>query len=371
MGHEIRTPMTGVLGMSELLLGTALDERQSGYARAIHQSGELMLRVVNDSLDLARIEAGKLALDLAPFDPANLLREVAAVERPLAERKGLALVVQIAPDLPSRVNGDALRIKQILLNLAGNAIKFTEAGTVTLGLSRSDAGGLNFRVSDSGPGMSETLRSRLFGRFEQADGVARQHGGSGLGLAICRELAQLMGGHIDVESRIGVGSTFSLQLACADVEDREIPADAVVASNKRSGLHALLVEDDATVADVIVGLLGQLGHRATHAPNGLAALAALKRVGSASAPVDRFDFALLDLDLPGIDGLQLARLIRAGDYGPLPLIAVTARSVGDEDVQIRAAGMQALLRKPLTAAMLSDAIEAGGVPASEANAPVA
>jgi len=369
MGHEIRTPMTGVLGMSELLLGTALDERQSGYARAIHQSGELMLRVVNDSLDLARIEAGKLALDLAPFDPANLLREVAAVERPLAERKGLALVVQIAPDLPSRVNGDALRIKQILLNLAGNAIKFTEAGTVTLGLSRSDAGGLNFRVSDSGPGMSETLRSRLFGRFEQADGVARQHGGSGLGLAICRELAQLMGGHIDVESRIGVGSTFSLQLACADVEDREIPADAVVASNKRSGLHALLVEDDATVADVIVGLLGQLGHRATHAPNGLAALAALKRVGSASAPVDRFDFALLDLDLPGIDGLQLARLIRAGDYGPLPLIAVTARSVGDEDVQIRAAGMQALLRKPLTAAMLSDAIEAGCHPMSEANAP--
>ena len=362
MGHEIRTPMTGVLGMSELLLGTALDERQHGYARAIHSSGELMLRVVNDSLDLARIEAGKLSLESAPFDPAALLREVAELQRPLAARKGLELDIDIAADVPARVIGDALRVKQILLNLVNNALKFTDRGAVTLGLGCTTQAALRFRVADSGPGMSDALRERLFTRFEQADGGARQHGGSGLGLAICRELAQLMGGHVDVASMLGEGSVFSVELPLP----KSAPDDTAGTHPAREAptavrqLRVLLVEDDATVANVITGLLAQLGHRSTHASNGLTALTELKRgvAAPAEAASAAFDIALIDLDLPGIDGLQLARLLRSGEHAILPLIAVTARSVGDEEAQIRAAGMDVLLRKPLTTRLLGDAIMA-------------
>lgn len=351
MGHEIRTPMTGVLGMSELLLGTELDERQRGYATAIHQSGQLLLRQVNDSLDIARIEAGKLALDDQPLDPAALVREVAALQQPLAQRKGLSISVKVAADVPALIRGDELRIKQILLNLVNNALKFTECGGVTLELLRAGASHLRFHVADSGPGMSEELRARLFNRFEQADGVTRRHGGSGLGLAICRELTVLMGGSISVSSAPGAGSAFDVDLPiyeAAGARTRQTAPVASAAASPGSALDVLLVEDDATVAEVIAGLLTRLGHRATHVPNGLAALAELRRA--------RFDLALLDLDLPGIDGLQLARMIRASAHAALPLVAVTARSVGDEEAQIRAAGMDALLRKPLTSALLAGVI---------------
>lgn len=356
MGHEIRTPMSGVLGMSELLLATPLDERQLGYVGAIRQSGELMLRVVNDSLDLARIEAGKLALDTAPFDPAALLHDVGALQRPLAQGKGLALSVEIAADVPRRVAGDALRVKQILLNLVNNALKFTERGGVTLALVR-DEGGVAFRVADSGPGMSEAVRARLFGRFEQADGVSHRYGGSGLGLAICRELTQLMGGRIEVASTPGSGSVFSVHLPLPEAADPAAAAPPAPVPPAARDLRVLLVEDDATVAEVVTGLLARLGHRGVHAANGLAALADLERAAAAGA--DRFDLVLLDLDLPGVDGLQLARLIRAGERGArLPLIAITARSAGDEEAQIRAAGMDVLLRKPATLESLAKAIAA-------------
>jgi signal transduction histidine kinase/streptogramin lyase/ActR/RegA family two-component response regulator len=349
MGHEIRTPMTGVLGMSELLLATPLDERQRSYAATIHQSGELLLRLVNDSLDIARIEAGKLALDDRELDPAALVREVAALEQPLAERKGLAIAVEIAADVPPAIWGDALRIKQILLNLASNAIKFTEEGGITLSLSRIGGDHLRFRIADTGPGMSEEVRARLFNRFEQAEGVTRRHGGSGLGLSISRELAVLMGGRISVASTIGEGSAFDVDLP---IYEAPPPGAAMAPSSAEAAsrpLDILLVEDDPTVAQVLVGLLQGMGHRAIHCANGLAALVELKS--------RRFDAALLDLDLPGMDGLQLARMIRSGSlHAELPLVAVTARSIGDEESQIRAAGMDGLLRKPVTAARLKAAI---------------
>ena len=352
MGHEIRTPMTGVLGMSELLLATPLDDRQRGYTKAIHQSGELLLRLVNDSLDIARIEAGKFALDDRELDPAALMREVAALEHPVAERKGLAIAVEIAPGVPASVWGDALRIKQILLNLVTNAIKFTEQGGVTLALSRIGGDLLRFRVRDTGPGMSEDVCSRLFNRFEQAAGVTLRHGGSGLGLSISRELAVLMGGRISVSSTVGKGSMFDLDLPIYEAKTldaaRAAPPPRTVAPG---ALDVLLVEDDPTVAQVLTGLLAGMGHRARHAANGLVALVELKD--------RRFDVALLDLDLPGMDGLRLARMIRVGQIQPdLPLIAVTARSIGDEETQIRAAGMDGLLRKPVTAALLDTAIAA-------------
>jgi len=350
MGHEIRTPMTGVLGMSELLLGTPLDERQRGYASAIHQSGQMLLRLVNDSLDIARIDAGKLVLDEQLLDPAEVARDVVALNQPLAQRKGLALTLVVAGDVPRQVWGDALRIRQILLNLVGNALKFTERGGVEVGVARH-GGRLRLRVADSGPGMAPDVQARLFNRFEQAQGVTRRHGGSGLGLAICRELATLMGGSITATSTPGAGSVFEVDLPAnqAPVQPARAPGvDAVAAT---AGLDVLLVEDDATVADVVVGLLARLGHRARHVPNALAALAEFRAA--------RYDVALVDLDLPGMDGLQLARLLRAQAV-TVPLVAVTARSVGDEEAQARAAGMDGLLRKPLTSALLADALRAAG-----------
>ena len=349
LGHEIRTPMTGVLGMSELLMATPLDERQRGYAGAIQQSGQMLLRLVNDSLDIARIDAGKLALDDGQLDPAALLREVAGMQQVLAQQKGLGIDVEIGPDVPALVWGDETRIKQILLNLVNNAIKFTERGGVTLRLSRLGAGHLRFHVADTGPGMSAEVCARLFNRFEQAAGVMRRHGGSGLGLAICRELTLLMGGTISVSSTLGEGSVFDVDLPIYDVVGASAEAQPLPPkSADASALEILLVEDDATVAEVVVGLLGQLGHRARHVANGLAALAELDG--------GHFDLVMLDLDLPGIDGLQLARVLRSGPHAALPLVAVTARSVGDEEARIRAAGMDTLLRKPVTTALLRESI---------------
>ncbi len=388
MGHEIRTPLTSLLGMTELMFNTDLDECQLDYTEGIRQSGELLLRQVNDSLDLARMEAGRLTLDLEPLRPQALLNAIVALERPLAEQKGIRLQCAIAQDAPICVLGDVLRLKQILLNLVNNSLKFTHDGSVTLGCARTEEG-VKFTVSDTGPGIPEELRARLFQRFTQGADSAARHGGSGLGLAICRELAELMGGRIGVSSEPGRGTTFSIELPLAEiVEDvnvgsspdffeRSLPrqpqtaisdaaattgsdhplAQASSAPTPQSkpaplhGLDVLLVEDDNLVAAAVTGLLESLGHHAHHANNGLTALAELKR---RRFDASRFDIALLDLDLPGIDGLALARMIRKGVTGDidLPLVAVTARSAGSEEARCHEAGFNGFLRKPVTAARL-------------------
>ncbi|HET8941653.1 MAG TPA: two-component regulator propeller domain-containing protein [Rudaea sp.] len=363
MGHEIRTPMTGVLGMTELLLRTQLDATQRNYAQSIETSGKMMLRLVNDSLDLARIEAGKLELQSEPVDLHALLRELSAVGQTLAQAKSLDWKLRIDADAPRWVRGDGVRIKQILLNLANNAIKFTQNGQVELALSRGDDESVKFCVRDTGPGIAQPTRARLFERFEQADGPHR-NAGSGLGLAICRELVARMGGTIALDSTPGVGSLFTvvLPLPIVDRADVDVAVDAARSDRARKSLVAdadtarriLLVEDNATVAAVIIGLLQAQGHRVAHAAHGLAALSELESAD--------YDLALIDLDLPGIDGLTLARMLRASEATNakprLRLIGLSARSVGDEESLCREAGMDAFLRKPVTGAMLAKVLAA-------------
>ena len=348
LGHEVRTPMTGVLGMSELLLGTTLDARQRGYAEAIRRAGEHLLRLVNDALDLARIESGRLSLDSQPFALHPLVADVVALVAPLARAKGLQFVERIDPDVPPALEGDAVRVRQILLNLLANANKFTDAGTIGLHVSALSPRGVRIAVHDTGPGLSPEQQARLFRRFEQADGArtAARHGGSGLGLAISQELAVAMGGGIVVQSTPGQGSCFLLELP---LPEAALPARATPPSiTARASRRVLLVEDDPTVADVVAGLLRAQGHTVVHAPHGLAALAETNGA--------EFDVALLDLDLPGMDGLALARTFRARGAA-MPLLAVTARADVDAEPAARAAGFDGFLRKPLTGALLADALD--------------
>ncbi|MET1163442.1 MAG: ATP-binding protein [Pseudoxanthomonas sp.] len=349
LGHEVRTPMTGVLGMSELLLATPLDQKQRGYTHAIQNAGTHLLRLVNDALDIARIEAGKLELQQHAFDVRALVDEVVGLTAPMAEQRGLGFADEVAANVPAALQGDEVRVRQILLNLLGNAIKFTEKGGVTLRVSPLLPQGIRFAVGDTGPGISEEQQTRLFQRFEQAEGVrtAARYGGSGLGLAICQELAVAMGGRITVESASGKGTCFIVELPLATAA--ELPRQAALERSTPSpSLRILLVEDDATVAEVIVGLLRAQGHEVSHAAHGLAALA---RTATQS-----FDLALLDLDLPGLDGLALARQLRVQSFDA-PLIAVTARADAEAEPLAQAAGFDAFLRKPVTGDLLGAVIE--------------
>lgn len=350
LGHEIRTPMTGVLGMTELLLDSPLAPRQRGHAEAIERSGRLMLRLLDDALDLARIEAGKLPLDARAFDLHRLLADTAASQGALAAARGLRFEVERDPQVDAWRLGDPQRLQQVLLNLTGNAIKFTETGHVTLRLRRVDADAFEIEVEDSGPGLDAEQQARLFQRFEQADGARTRsrHGGSGLGLAISRELVAAMGGRIELDSEPGRGSRFRV---CLSLPHAEPPAESAPVPARARGIarELLLVEDDVTVAEVLAGLLAAHGMRVTHVPHGLAALGELT--------ARRFDAALLDLDLPGIDGLALARLVRSQGHR-LPLIALTARADPAAEPEALAAGCDRFLRKPVAGAVLADAIDA-------------
>jgi len=349
-GHEVRTPMTGVLGMSELLLATPLGRKQRDCVEAIHHAGQHLLRLVNDALDLARIESGRLELERVAFALIELIDEVIALMAPLARARALDFEHEIDPELPPWVIGDGGRVRQILLNLTGNAVKFTEHGCVGLRVRTLPGGNVAFAISDTGPGFNPEHVERLFRRFEQAEGMrtTARYGGSGLGLAISQELAAAMGGRIDVTSAPGKGATFTVELPLSATTS---PPTQTPSSTQtiRQSLHLLLVEDDPTVAAVMTGFLNARGHRVIHASHGLAALA---QVRSLPQP---FDAALLDLDLPGLDGMRLAGLLREQGMNA-PLIAVTARADADAEPDAQKAGFSAFIRKPLTGDMLAGVI---------------
>jgi signal transduction histidine kinase/CheY-like chemotaxis protein len=349
LGHEIRTPMTGVLGMAELMARTPLDDAQRSYIEAVQRSGTTLLRLVNDALDIARIESRRLLLESECVVVRSMVDEVIALASGNARQKQLSLSVHVHADVPAAIRGDAVRLRQILQNLVNNAVKFTVQGGVAVAV-RCDGPRLVLSVTDTGPGMADELRARLFSRFEQGGSPQRAQG-SGLGLAIAHELCTLMGGSIEVESKPGMGSVFVVALpstpcACS--------AHGVAAPQRAAGTptgrQLLLVEDEPVVADVIAGLLEQGGNRVTVAGDGLAAMAELSR--------NAFDVLLLDLDLPGVDGFQVARMVRRMEHlAGLPIVAVTARSAGDEMKAIREAGMDALLRKPMTGEQLDAVLD--------------
>jgi len=337
LSHEIRTPMTGILGITELLLAGPLTPAQRNDVRSMQRSGSLLMRLLNDALDLARIEAGRLELEPAPFDPRELLREVQQLEGGLAELKGIRLECHVADDVPDLVVGDALRIKQVLLNLVGNALKFTDRGRVLM-TARAGPACLLLCVSDTGPGISAANRLRLFQRFEQLPGPHRA-AGSGLGLAICRELVGLMGGSIRAEPVAGGGTAFRVQLPLPAVT--ALPAPARVDVKPGPHWEVLLVEQDAEVAREVCAKLEAQGHAVHRASNGLEALSELAHAS--------FDLVLLETELRGLDGFRLAQLMRARQPRPSApaIVAIAARVDEDGAARVRGAGMDGLVCKPL------------------------
>ena len=352
LGHEIRTPMVGVLGMAELLQGTELNSQQRHRVTSIQSAGQHLLHLVNDVLDLAQIEAGKLRLHDEIVDVKKLVHDVSDLLRPLAEMKGLSFSYIIDKNTPGFCMGDGGRIRQILLNLGNNAIKFTEQGQVLIRTFGLTPHGLQLQVSDTGPGMSGEQQARLFQRFEQAEGnrTNQLYGGSGLGLAICQELAVAMGGHIEIKSSLGQGALFVVEFplknASAEIKRETIQESTIIANPT---LRILLVEDDVLVAEVLIGMLDSLGHRVVHAHQGMQALSALA--------TQSFDIALLDIDLPDLDGFELARLILAQGYD-LPMIAISARADAQAEAAAMAAGMKAFIRKPVSSSDLQTALQA-------------
>ncbi len=318
------------------------------------RSGQHLLRIVNDLLDLSRAEAGKLSLNLADGDLHALLREVHALEAPLIRARGIDCTLVIAAEVPCRARFDATRLRQILLNLMNNAFKFTRQGEIAV-MAQREGGDIAISVRDSGPGLSAAECARLFQRFEQTSLGARS-GGSGLGLAIVHQLAQLMGGRVALESTPGVGSCFTvyLPLAASAEPDGDVAPEAVATASAATAFAAdqerplqerivLLVEDDATTSEVVAAMLGGLGATVRSADQ---AMHALHHADAAVALI------VSDLDLPGIGGLQLLPLLRQRCGRRVPAIAITARSEANTEADARAAGFDFFLRKPLDIAGL-------------------